>query len=156
MSETISRPLTFVKDGIFCFSHRIPNEMETHYTSLRIAFSLRTRSAKIAEARARKAADQLEDRWYHLRCQDVKLPGEQMPREQGLSSAGQMMRLWCLPHLCFCQKQSGYIYSRRAKDAQSPSTEQLSGSVATSSTPAATNTSTPTPRPMPGVGVPPV
>ncbi|MFO8154085.1 DUF6538 domain-containing protein [Thioalkalivibrio sp.] len=87
MSETISRPFTFVKDGIFYFSRRVPNELKSHYTSPRIAFSLRTRSARIAEARARKAADQLDEYWYHLRCQDGKLPGKHMLREQGLSSA---------------------------------------------------------------------
>ncbi|WP_338049623.1 DUF6538 domain-containing protein [Roseovarius indicus] len=54
MSETISRPFTFVKDGIFYFSRRISKELRCHYTSSRIAFSLRTRSAKIAETRARK------------------------------------------------------------------------------------------------------
>ena len=86
MSETISRPFTFVKDGIFYFSRRIPNDLKSHYTSPRIAFSLRTRSAKVAEARARKAADQLDDYWYHLRCQNVKLPGKHMLREQGLTS----------------------------------------------------------------------
>jgi integrase len=87
MSETISRPFTFVKDGIFYFSRRIPNELKCHYKSSRIAFSLRTRSAKIAEARARKAADQLDEYWYHLRCQNAKLPGKHMLRGEGSASA---------------------------------------------------------------------
>ncbi len=34
MSETISRPFTFVKDGVFCFSRRIPNELKCHYKML--------------------------------------------------------------------------------------------------------------------------
>ena len=87
MSETISRPFTFVKDGVFYFSRRIPNELKCHYRSPRIAFSLRTKSPKIAEARARKAADQLDEYWYHLRCQDAKLPGKHMLRENGSLSA---------------------------------------------------------------------
>ena len=33
MSETISRPFTFVKDGVFYFSRRIPNELKCHYRS---------------------------------------------------------------------------------------------------------------------------
>src|SRR6056297_1325675 len=86
MSETISRSFTFVKDGVFYFSRRIPNELKCHYKSPRIAFSLRTKSARIAEARARKAADQLDEYWYHLRCQDVKLPGKHMLRENGSAS----------------------------------------------------------------------
>ena len=87
MSETISRPFTFVKDGVFYFSRRIPNELKCHYRSPWIAFSLRTKSARIAEARARKAADQLDEYWYHLRCQDAKLPGKHMLREDGSVSA---------------------------------------------------------------------
>ncbi len=84
MSETISRPFTFVKDGgVFYFSRRIPKELRNHYTSPpRIAYSLRTKSPKIAEARARRAADQLDEYWYHLRCRDVELPGKHMLRIQ--------------------------------------------------------------------------
>ena len=73
MSETISPTFTFVKDGIYYFSRRIPSELRRHCTSPRIAYSLRTRSAKIAEARARRAADQLDEYWYHLRSRDAKL-----------------------------------------------------------------------------------
>ncbi|WP_368502145.1 DUF6538 domain-containing protein [Salipiger sp. 1_MG-2023] len=61
MLETISPSFTFVKSGIFYFSRRIPTELKSHYTSPRIVFSLRTRSARIAEARARRAADQLDE-----------------------------------------------------------------------------------------------
>lgn len=82
MSETISRPFTFVKDGVFYFSRRIPRELKRHYTSPRIAYSLRTRSPKVAEARARRAADQLDEYWYHLRSQETDLPGKHMLRLQ--------------------------------------------------------------------------
>ena len=82
MSKTISPTFTFVKEGIFYFSRRIPSELRKHYTSPRIAYSLRTRSARIAEARARKSADQLDEYWYHLRCRDVELPGKHMLRLQ--------------------------------------------------------------------------
>lgn len=85
MSETISPTFTFVKDGVFYFSRRIPKELLRHYLSPRIAYSLRTRSGKIAEARARKAADQLDEYWFHLRTQDAQLPGKHMLR---LGAAG--------------------------------------------------------------------
>lgn len=83
MSETISPTFTFVKDEIFYFSRRIPRELLRHYTSPRIAYSLRTRSAKVADARARRAADQLDDYWFHLRSQDAELPGKHMLRLNG-------------------------------------------------------------------------
>ncbi len=79
MSETISPSFTFIKDAVFYFSRRIPNELKSHYLSPRIAYSLRTRSAKVAEARARRAADQLDEYWYHLRSQEVALPDEIVP-----------------------------------------------------------------------------
>ena len=90
MSETISPTFTFVKDGVFYFSRRIPRELLRHYSSPRIAYSLRTRSGKIAEARARKAADQLDDYWFHLRTQDAQLPGKHMLRlgNTGISGLG--------------------------------------------------------------------
>lgn len=82
MSETISAAFTYVKDGVFYFSRRIPNDLKKHYSSPRIAYSLRTRAARVAEARARRAADQLDEYWYHLRAQDADLPGKHMLRLQ--------------------------------------------------------------------------
>ena len=80
MPLTISCPFTFVKGGVFYFSRRIPKELRDHYTSPRISFSLRTKSPKIACARAKKAADQLDEYWYHLRCKATDLPGKHMVR----------------------------------------------------------------------------
>ena len=88
MSETISPTFTFVKDGVYYFSRRIPKELLRHYSSPRIAYSLRTRSAKIADARARKAADQLDDYWFHLRSRDAELPGKHMLRMGTATVAG--------------------------------------------------------------------
>ncbi|SNR59671.1 DUF6538 domain-containing protein [Puniceibacterium sediminis] len=47
MSETNSPTFTFVKDGVFYFSRRIPSELQSHYTAPRIAYWLRTKSAKL-------------------------------------------------------------------------------------------------------------
>ncbi|WP_366142028.1 DUF6538 domain-containing protein [uncultured Roseobacter sp.] len=49
MSETISPTFTFIKDGVFYFSRRTPTELVRHYLPPRIAYSLRTRSAKVAD-----------------------------------------------------------------------------------------------------------
>ncbi|MDW3222785.1 MAG: DUF6538 domain-containing protein [Paracoccaceae bacterium] len=71
---------------MFYFSRRIPKELVPHYLSPRIAYSLRTRSAKVAEARARKAADQLDDYWFHLRSRNAELPGKHMLRQRNAGS----------------------------------------------------------------------
>jgi integrase len=78
MSKTISRLYTFVKDGVFYFSRRIPADLRSNYSSNRISYSLRTKSATIAEARARRASDQLDEYWYHLRCRQSSVPGKHM------------------------------------------------------------------------------
>ena len=80
MSETSSPSFTFTKDDVYYFIRRIPFDLICHYTSPRIAFSLRTKSGRVAEARARKAADQLDEYWFHLRSQDRRLPGKHMLR----------------------------------------------------------------------------
>ncbi|MEY8800038.1 DUF6538 domain-containing protein [Leisingera sp. XS_AS12] len=53
MSETVSPAFIPVKGGVFYFSCRIPKDLKGRYTSSRIAYSLRTRFARIAEARAK-------------------------------------------------------------------------------------------------------
>ncbi|MCP1168488.1 DUF6538 domain-containing protein [Limimaricola litoreus] len=80
MSEYISAPHCFLKDGIFYFQRRVPTELRCHYTSSKISYSLRTRSARVAAARAIRAASQLDEYWYHLRSQDADLPGKHMLR----------------------------------------------------------------------------
>ncbi|WP_348774503.1 DUF6538 domain-containing protein [Ruegeria atlantica] len=87
MSETISPKYTFVKEGVFYFSRRIPKELCRYYSSSRIAFSLRTHSANVAATRARRAADQLDEYWFHLRSQDTELPGKHMLRLGAANSA---------------------------------------------------------------------
>ncbi len=82
MSETISRPFTFVKDEVFYFSRRIRKELRHLYSSPRIAYSLRTKSPRISEARARNAAEQVDEYWYLLRSRDADLPGNHMVRLQ--------------------------------------------------------------------------
>ena len=52
LSKIISRPFTLFKGRILYFINRIPNDLKSHHTPHLIAFSLRMRSAKVAEARA--------------------------------------------------------------------------------------------------------
>lgn len=80
MPETKSAAFTFVKQGVFYFTRRVPSDLSRHYTSPRIAFSLRTRSAPVARSRALRAAQQLDEHWYHLRIKDTELPGKHMLR----------------------------------------------------------------------------
>jgi len=82
--ENISSRHVFVKEGIYYFVRRIPVDLQRHYSSSKIAYSLRTRSRSVAIARATGAACKLDEYWYHLRTQDADLPGKHLLRH-GLS-----------------------------------------------------------------------
>jgi len=88
MLETKSAPFTFVKQGIYYFSRRVPSDLSHHYTADRICYSLRTKSAIVANSRAQRAARQLDEHWYHLRLREVDLPGKHLLRNQGGTAAG--------------------------------------------------------------------
>src|SRR6056297_1395834 len=87
MLETKSAPYTFVKLGIYYLSRRVPSDLSHHYSASRITYSLRTRSAVVAASRAHRAAQQLDEHWYHLRIRDVDLPGKHLLRMIGKSEA---------------------------------------------------------------------
>ena len=86
MAENKTAPHSFVKDGVYYFGRRVPNDLRHHYTSPKIAFSLRTRSIRVADSRAIRAAQKLDEYWYHLRITDNDLPGKHMLRVAGNSS----------------------------------------------------------------------
>lgn len=93
MLETKSAPFTFVKQGIFYFSRLVPSDLPHHYSATRIMYSLRTRSAAVATSRAQRAAQQLDEHWYHLRIRDVDLPGKHLLRMNGQPSAATQVPL---------------------------------------------------------------
>jgi len=75
MAYDNSVPFSFSKNGIFYFERRVPQDLADHYDIRKISYSLRTRSASVALSRARRAADQLDEHWYHMRVQKTDLPG---------------------------------------------------------------------------------
>lgn len=85
MAENKAAPHSFVKDGVYYFIRRVPNDLRHHYTSPKISYSLRTRSVTVAASRAVRAAQKLDEYWYHLRINDSDLPGKHMLRMGGNS-----------------------------------------------------------------------
>ncbi|WP_420004400.1 DUF6538 domain-containing protein [Arenibacterium sp. LLYu02] len=73
-----------MKDGIFYFNKRGPADLRRHYSSDKIAYSLRTRSRTVAIAWMNAAAVKLDEYWFHLRSHDAELPGPHLLRH-GLS-----------------------------------------------------------------------
>ena len=71
-----------LKSGVYYFVRRVPSDLVHHYRSSRISYSLRTRSVRLASARARVAADKLDDYWYHLRVQTAEIPALHLLHEK--------------------------------------------------------------------------
>ncbi len=80
MAEIKTAPHCFLKNGIWYFSRRVPADLKPHYLSRRIAYSLRTRSRAVAASRASRAAQQLDEYWYHLRLERTDVPGKHLLR----------------------------------------------------------------------------
>jgi len=80
MAYDKSVPHSFTKSGIYYFERRVPSDLQKHYLSQKITYSLRTRAAPVATSRATKAAQQLDEYWYHLRIKDCDLPGKHLLR----------------------------------------------------------------------------
>jgi len=83
MLEYQTVPFTFVKQGVFYFTRKVPTDLKDHYTSGKISFSLRTRSSAVARARALKASQQLDEHWHFMRMQSMDLPGKHLLRMGG-------------------------------------------------------------------------
>jgi integrase len=73
--QTKSVRFAFLKDGIYYFTRRVPSDLRSHYATDRISFSLRTRSAREAEARGLVHAIKLDEFWFKLRMNGGQVPG---------------------------------------------------------------------------------
>ena len=65
LTKTI--PHTFVRNGYYYFSRRVPTDLRDHYTYHRIVRGLRTKSHQKAKVHANIAAAKLEEYWSQLR-----------------------------------------------------------------------------------------
>ena len=72
--ETKYIPYTFVKEGIYYFSRRVPKDIQEHYDTTRIAFSLRTKASHTAKIRSINASSKLGEYWQYLRIKKLDLP----------------------------------------------------------------------------------
>jgi site-specific recombinase XerC len=68
-------PFSFLKDGTYYFTRRVPSDLRDHYETERISFSLKTKSAHQAVPRALAMASKLDEFWLRLRMSDGKVPG---------------------------------------------------------------------------------
>lgn len=74
MWVTKDAPFLYTKRGVYYFSRRIPEDLKGHYKSPRIAISLRTKSKKVARAKAISLAAKLDEDWLTLRWKSTEDP----------------------------------------------------------------------------------
>jgi hypothetical protein len=91
-------PFSFQKEGIYYFERRVPRDLREHYLSGKISYSLRTRSATVAASRAKRAAQQLDEYWYHLRVKSSELPGRHRLRLIQSVPSGGPYSAFSVPH----------------------------------------------------------
>jgi len=71
MRKTIKHSnYTFTKRGIYYFSKRIPQDIQSNYQQSRIVYSLRTKDKNQAHSAACHLSEKLEHFWFQLRLQN--------------------------------------------------------------------------------------
>ena len=64
MAYDKSVPFSFTENGIYYFERWVRTDLLKHYDTRKIAHFLRTRSVRVAAARARRVADRIDDHRY--------------------------------------------------------------------------------------------
>ena len=72
---TKSIPHTFVRNGYYYFSRRVPSDLRDHYSYHRIVQGLRTTSPQKAKVQANIAAAKLEAYWSKMRLAKSEVIG---------------------------------------------------------------------------------
>ena len=75
---TYNPQYTFVKDNIFYFQKTVPVDLQHHYKSKRISFSLHTRSKRSADTASKAIVSKLYAYWLNLRLSTLDLPASHL------------------------------------------------------------------------------
>jgi integrase len=71
-------PYTFVKDSIYYFQKTVPVDLQHHYKSKRISFSLHTKSKRSADTASKAIVSKLSAYWLNLRLTTFDLPASHL------------------------------------------------------------------------------
>ena len=70
----------YPKNGVFYFVRRVPAQLQHHYKTAKISFSLKTKSLPTASARSRELAARLDSYWFRLSMEEDQLLGRFLKR----------------------------------------------------------------------------
>ena len=65
-----TRAFLFQRAGFFYYVRRVPSQLQHHFNTGRIVFSLKTKSKNAALLRSSEISSRLETYWFHLRMRD--------------------------------------------------------------------------------------
>jgi len=88
LTKLLTKPIphTFVRNGYYYFSRRVPSDLRDHYSYHRIVQGLRTTSAQKAKVRASITSAKLEAYWNQLRLAKSDVIGMSLVRGTSISS----------------------------------------------------------------------
>ena len=84
LTKTI--PHTFIRNGYYYFSRRVPSDLRDHYSYHRIVQGLRTTSAQKAKVQASITSAKLEAYWNQVRLAKSDVIGMSLVRDTSISS----------------------------------------------------------------------
>ena len=84
LTKTI--PHTFVRNGYYYFSRRVPSDLRDHYSYHRIVQGLRTTSPQKAKVQASITSAKLEAYWNQVRLAKSDVIGMSLVRDTSISS----------------------------------------------------------------------
>ena len=126
LTKTI--PHTFIRNGYYYFSRRVPSDLRDHYSYHRIVQGLRTTSPQKAKVQASITSAKLEAYWNQVRLAKSDVIGMSLVRDISISS----LKVDTKQPQSDCPSlldALGSILSRRAKVAPRPSVWLLSDPV---------------------------
>ena len=74
MRKHPSIPYVYRKRGVYYFSRRVPRDLLEHYKRPNVTLFLKTKSSRIARAKAATLAAQLDEQWMNLRWRNNENP----------------------------------------------------------------------------------
>ena len=86
MMYKIDTPHLYIRDGVYYFVRRVPNDLKDIYTSDRISMSLKTKLIMNARRVAKSIDQRLEDYWMGIRLQKLDIPAIQLVQPDRLAN----------------------------------------------------------------------
>ena len=66
------------KGGVYYFTRHVPNDLQKHYSKLRIVICLKTRSKSAALKASNSIASKLNDFWLQMRMGEMDVPASRL------------------------------------------------------------------------------